>query len=520
MELDLKIEGGLLADGTGAIPVPADVGIQGGTIAAVGVLSAVPARRTIAAAGRLVCPGWIDTHSHSDAYLLVEPAAPSKIFQGVTTEVVGNCGASAAPLLGKAQLPSDWAEKSYPGRWRTMAEYRGLLESARPAVNVVPLAGHGKLRAAVMGYEGRPASPDEIRKMGALLAQAMDEGARGFSTGLIYAPGLFAEPAEIAALGRVAAARNGIYTTHMRSEGAKLLEALEETLAVARASGVRVQVSHLKTSGRGNWGLIDAALDTLNAARAAGLEVGADRYPYTASSTDLDVILPAWAAEGGREAVLARLREPAVRARIRDDLRNNRPETYWGTMVIGSTAHPDHAAFQGLSLGEVAERMRLEPLDAALALIDKDELRTTAFFFGMCEANMWRIFAEPWVMIGSDASVRAPTGPLSHDYPHPRAYGTFPRFLRAALDGKTVPVGEAIRKMTALPAAHFRLGNRGVVKPGAAADLLAVDPVRLRDTATFAAPHQLAAGVDLVVVNGVVTLEAGKLTGGRGGRVL
>ncbi len=520
MELDLKIEGGLVTDGTGAPPAPADVGIRGGAITAVGALSAVPARRTIAAAGRLVCPGFIDAHSHSDSSLLEDPSAPSKIYQGVTTEVIGNCGASAAPLLGKAQAPAGWEKKPELERWRTMAEYRTRLEATRPMVNVVPLAGHGKLRAAVMGYEGRPASPDEIQRMAALLEQAMDEGARGFSTGLIYAPGMFAEPPEITALGRVAAARGGLYTTHMRSEGSKLLEALDETLAVARDTGVRVQVSHLKTSGRGNWGLIDAALDKLNAARAEGLEVSADRYPYTASSTDLDVILPQWASEGGREAVLARLREPATRARIRDELQANRPEMYWGTIVVGSTAHPDHAAFQGQNLGEVAKRMNLEPLDAALTLIDKDNLNTSAFFFGMCEENMGRIYAEPWVMVGSDSGVRSPTGVLSQCYPHPRTYGTFPRFLRAALDGKTMPVGEAIRKMTSLPADQFRLGNRGVVKPGAAADLVMIDTARLRDTSTFAAPHQLAEGVDLVVVNGAVTLEGRTLTGARGGRVL
>ncbi len=520
MDLDLKVSGGRVADGTGGPLRLADVGIRGEAIVAVGDLSGAEARRTIDATGRLVCPGFIDVHSHSDSYLLLEPSAPSKIFQGVTTEVVGNCGTSAAPLLGRAQLPSDWADKPYPGRWRTVAEYRALLEAARPAVNVVMLAGHGKLRAAVMGYEDRPARPDEVREMERLLEQAMEEGVRGLSTGLIYAPGLYATVEEITALARVSARRGGLYTTHMRSEGARLLEALDETLAVARESGVRVSVSHLKTSGRGNWGLIDAALDKLNAARASGLEVAADRYPYTASNTDLDVILPAWAAAGGREAVLARLREPASRARLRAELQENRPETYWGTIVIGSTSHPEHAAFQGLSLEEVARRLELEPVDAALRLIDRDELRTGAFFFGMCEANMWRILAEPWVMIGSDASLRAPQGLLSQDFPHPRAYGTFPRFLRAALDGKTVPVAEAIRKMTALPADHFRLGRRGVLEAGAAADVLVIDSDTVCDTATFTKPHALAVGIERVIVNGVVTLEAGVWSGNRGGRVL
>jgi N-acyl-D-amino-acid deacylase len=518
--MDLKISGGGVADGTGAPARLADVGLRGDAIVDVGDLSGAEARRTIDATGKLVCPGFIDAHSHSDSYLLLEPSAPSKLFQGVTTEVVGNCGASAAPLLGRTKLPSDWEDKTYPGRWSTVAEYRALLESVKPAVNVVMLTGHGKLRAAVMGYEGRPARPDEVWDMAALLERAMDEGSRGLSSGLIYAPGMFASPEELAALAGVAARRGGIYTSHMRSEGHRLLEALDETLAVARESGVRVQVSHLKTSGRANWGLIDAALDKLNAARASGVEVAADRYPYTASNTDLDVILPLWASEGGRDAVLARLRNPADRARLRAELLANRPETYWGTIVIGSTAHPDHAGLQGLPLEEAARLLDLEPVDAALRLIDRDELRTSAFFFGMSEANMWRILAEPWVMIGSDASLRAPWGVLSHDFPHPRAYGTFPRFLRAALDGKTVPVEEAIRKMTSLPAAHFRLGGRGVLRAGAHADVLVIDPVKLRDTATFTKPHALAEGVEKVIVNGKVTLEAGALTGTRGGRVL
>ncbi len=520
MDLDLKIAGGRVADGTGAPLRVADVGLLGGTIVDVGDLSGAEARRTIDATGRLVCPGFIDVHSHSDSYLLLEPSAPSKIYQGVTTEVVGNCGASAAPLLGQAKLPSDWEDKTYPGHWSTVAEYRTLLESVRPAVNVVMLTGHGKLRAAVMGYEGRPARSDEVGAMVTLLEQAMDEGSAGLSTGLIYAPGMYAAPEELALLAGVPARRGGIYTTHMRSEGPRLLEALDETLAVARASGVRVQVSHLKTSGRANWGLIDAALEKLNAARAEGLEVGADRYPYTASNTDLDVILPAWAAEGGRDVVLARLRKPDTRARIRAELLENRPETYWGTIVVGSTAHPDHATLQGLPLEDAARILGLEPVDAALRLIDKDELRTSAFFFGMSEANLWRIFAEPWVMIGSDASLRAPWGVLSKDFPHPRAYGTFPKFLRAALDGKTVSVEEAVRKMTSLPAAHFRLGGRGVLRAGAPADVLVIDPIQLRDTATFTKPHALAEGVEQVIVNGVVTLDAGALTGNRAGRVL
>jgi N-acyl-D-amino-acid deacylase len=518
--LDLKITGARLLDGSGGPAADRDVGVRGDRIAEIGSLADAPARLTLHAPGRLLCPGFIDVHSHSDAYLLLEPAAPSKIFQGVTTEVVGNCGVSAAPLARPEDLPSDWAALPYPGAWRSVAEYADLLIRAKPALNVALLAGHGRLRAAVLGHAGRPATPDEIRAMALRLEQAFDEGVIGLSSGLIYPPGLFAEPPEIHALARVAARRGGLYASHLRSEGQRLLEALDELLDTGRAARVRLQVSHLKTSGRANWGLLDAALDKLRAARDAGLELAADRYPYIASGTDLDAIFPAWAKEGGRAAILNRLRDPDTRRRLREDLLASRPESSWGAIVVGSTAHPDNARFMGRPLDEIAQTLGLEPVDAALRLIETDELRTSAFFFGMSEDNLWRILAEPWVMIGSDASLRAPSGPLSHDHPHPRAYGAFARFLRAALDGRTVPLPEAIRKMTALPADHFRLRDRGRLVPGAFADLALFDPAAVRDAATFAQPHQLAAGLETLVVNGRLVIHQGRPTGDRPGRLL
>jgi N-acyl-D-amino-acid deacylase len=494
--------------------------VRGGVIAALGDLTGAQARVAIPAAGRWVCPGFIDVHSHSDTYLLLEPLAPSKVFQGVTTEVVGNCGASAAPLAGAARLPSDWADKTYPGRWSRVAEFRALLDAARPAVNAVLLIGHNTLRAGVVGYEGRAAREDEVRAMAARLEAALDEGGRGLSTGLIYAPGMFAGVEEIRALAAVARSRDGLYTSHMRSEGRNLLAALRETLDIGRSTGVRVEVSHLKTSGKANWGLLDEALALIEGARAEGVEVCADRYPYTASCTDLDVVLPHWAAEGGREAVLQRLREPETRARIRADLLRERPADYWPSITVASTRHPDNRRFSGQALGEVAAALALEPVDAALHLIVTDELGTSAFFHGMSEANLWRILAQPWVMLGSDASLRSPEGPLSADYPHPRAYGSFPRFLRASLDGRTVPPEEAIRKMTSLPARHFRLRDRGELAVGRAADIAVLDPGTVADTATYAAPHRLATGLTHLVVNGVLTVADGRLTGERGGHVL
>ena len=514
---DLKITGGQVFDGTGRPAVLGDVGIEGNTIRDVGDLSAAEAKFSIDAAGKYVCPGFIDAHSHSDAFLLIEPSAPSKIFQGVTTEIVGNCGASAAPRVGRYPMPSDWRNKTYPGPWTTVAEYRRLLEQVQPAVNVVLLMGHNAIRAGIMGYEGRAATESEFKAMADLLAQSLDEGGAGLSTGLIYSPGMFAPPEEIIGLAKVVGQRGKIYTSHMRSEGARLLEAIDETLNIGRRAGVRVQISHLKTSGRKNWPLIDAALEKIRGARAAGQEVASDRYPYTASCTDLDVVLPDWASEGGREVVLKRLHDPETRKRIRNELAASRDELYWDSVTVSTTQHPDNRSFQGMPLRQVAQELSMEPVDAVLHLVDTDELHTGGIFFGMSEENMWRILREPYVMLGSDASVRAPTGPLSADHPHPRAYGTFPRFLRAALDGNTVPIPEAIRKMTSLPAGQFRLNDRGVLAVGKRADVVVFSPAEVRDTSTYKKPHQLAQGIEWVVVNGTVTLQGGRLTGRRAG---
>ena len=517
---DLKITGGQLLDGTGGPAVRADVGVVGDRIADVGDLSGAEARSSIDAAGKTLCPGFVDVHSHSDAYLLIEPSAPSKIHQGVTTEVCGNCGASAAPRVGRYPMPSDWRDKKYPGPWTTVSEYRALLEQVRPAVNVVLLIGHNAIRAGVLGYEGRPATDSEFKAMADLLARSLDEGGAGLSTGLIYSPGMFAPPEEIIGLAQVVAQRGKIYTSHMRSEGARLIEAIEETLHIGRQSGVRVQISHLKTSGRKNWHLLDAALDKIRRARNEGIEVASDRYPYTAACTDLDVILPDWASEGGREVVLKRLRDPQTRKRIRDELAASRDALYWESVTVGTTHHPANRSFQGLPLIRVAKELSLEPVDAVLHLMDSDELHTGGIFFGMSEDNLWRILREPYVMLGSDASIRSPDGPLSQDHPHPRAYGSFPRFLRAALDGKTVALPEAIRKMTSLPASQFGLKDRGVLAVGKKADIVVFDPAEVRDTATFEKPHQFAKGIDLVVVNGAVTIQDGRMTGKRAGMFL
>jgi len=517
---DVVIRGGRVLNGAGSEPRRADVGVRRDLIEALGSLTDVPGRLTIDAGGKIVCPGFIDVHSHSDTYLLIEPGADSKMLQGVTTEVVGNCGASAAPLAGEYRLPSDWRDKPYPAGWSSVAEYRALLEQARPAPNVVLLVGHNTLRAGVVGYEDRAPTPKEMKAMIARLEQALGEGARGFSTGLIYAPGMFAGYDEIVRLAAVVAACNGVYASHMRSESNHLLEAVAETLEVGRKSGVRVQISHLKAAGPANWGLMDRALEAVRAARAGSVDVAADRYPYTSSCTDLDIVFPAWAQEGGRDAVLARLADAGSRRRLRDDLCRSRPEAYWQSVTIGATYHPDNSALRGLPLPEAARRLGMEPVDAVLHLAETDGLRTGAFFAGMSEDNMLKVLAEPYVMIGSDASLRRPSGPLARDYPHPRAYGAFPRFLRMSLDGRTVTLAEAVRKMTSLPASRFDLADRGSLRTGMKADILVFDPATVRDKATYANPHCFAEGIAHVLVNGVPTVRNGRITGRRAGRFL
>jgi len=307
----------------------------------------------------------------------------------------------------------------------------------------------------------------------------------------------------------------------MRSEGARLLESISETMDFGLEAGARVEVSHLKTAGKSNWGKIDEALALIRDARDQGEPVAADRYPYTSGSTDLDVVLPDWAHEGGSDAVFERLANPAARDRLQQELVDSRERDDWAGVVIGSTKHPDNAGFRGMDLLQVTDALGLNhPAEAVLHFAETDCLGTTAFFAGMSEENMQRILAEPYVMLGSDASLRAPTGPLSVDYPHPRAYGSFTRFLRMALDGNTVTPAEAVRKMTSLPAEQFGLSDRGRVAKGAKADLVIFDPETVRDEATYANPHRFSTGIRAVIVNGVVTLSDGDSTGNRAGRCL
>lgn len=541
MDFDLKIINGRVFDGTGAEATACDIGIKGDSIASIGDLSEAPAKETVDATDCIVCPGFIDAHSHSDTYLLIEPSAASKIYQGITTEICGNCGASAAPLNGDYKMPSDWMAQlniARPGAWgprqdektgggyhtcagvinlpwRTVGEYRDLLTETKPAVNAALLIGHNTLHAGICGYEPRAATVDEMERMKNALHQAFDEGAIGLSSGLVYPPGSAVPREELIELTKVVAEHEGIYTTHMRSETDGLLEAIDEAIDIAKRSSTRLQISHLKAAGKANWGKIDSAFEKiLNA--GTRIEIGADRYPYTAGCTDLDVVLPDWASHGGRDAVLERLRNPEERKRIRAELIGS-PPGRWSDVMIGSTQFEE---FKGKYLPEVAESLGMEVIDALLHLIDKDDLKTGGIFFGMSEENMWKVLAEPYVSLGSDGSLRAPWGPLSTDHPHPRAYGSHTKFLCAALAGKTVPLSEAICKMTSLPSDQFGLKKRGRLAKGYFADIAIFDPAKLAENTSYADPHRLSDGMRHVIVNGIHTFEDGRHNTQHGGRFL
>ena len=552
----ILIRNGLVVDGTGREAFPADMLVEGDRIADVvaqpgrvrspsgpcGGLgeAALPdyaqrADTVIDASGCLVTPGFIDAHAHSDAYLLIEPDAPSKLSQGITTEINGQCGGSVVPRYGAARLSSDWASMTYPGgdgtpgpTWRSMSEYRALLDQVRPAINTVQFVGHNTLRSSVIGYDAVCATPETLRAMENLLARELDDGGWGLTTGLIYQPGKYSDAAEVTALARVASARGGYYATHMRSEGDAIIEAIDEVLDLVRATGIRAEISHLKTSGKRNWGKIDAVLEKIQRAVDAGELLGSDRYPYCAAGTDLDVVFPDWAGEGGVAAEIERLKDPATRARIAAEI--DAQDRDWSTVMIGGTWSDTTRTCSGKRINELiaagAGRAPYRtPGELVCAILAADACRTGAFFFGMSEENLQKILERPWIVPGSDASLRAPWGPLGADHPHPRAYGTMPRFFRlltGRVEGhaRICSREEAIQRMTSVPAARFGIRDRGVVRAGTYADLAVWREESFRETSTYIAPHAFASGVEAVLVNGAVAYRSGVFTQNRAGTFL
>ncbi len=527
--LDLKIEGAQVIDGTGAAGGRADVGLRDDTIAAVGDLSRELAGSTLRASGRVLAPGFIDMHSHSDWRLWENRRAESKIRQGVTTEVVGNCGFSPAPV--SAEFLDDlrgfalYLPKGMDFRWRSVGDYLRAFDAEGTALNVVQLVGHGTLRVAAMGFARRAPDQTELARMQRLMADAMADGAWGLSTGLIYAPGSYATTGEIVDIARVAGRHRGFYASHIRGEGATLLDAVAEAITVGREGDLPVQVSHIKAAGRPNWGKVADALALIDAARAEGLDVTADVYPYTASSTTLRTLLPDWTLEGGVEAMIARLGDPAVRARIRRELeapvtgQSLLDRVGWENVMVASCARRTDA--EGKRLSELGAARGMDPLDAALELIVDEAGKAYMILFQLDERDLRRALAHPHVMIGSDGSSLAPYGALGAGKPHPRSYGTFPRVLgEYAREQRVLGLPEAVHKMTGLPARRLGLADRGVIRVGAKADLVVFDPKRVADQATYEEPHRYPTGVEHVLVNGRLVIKDGEHTGSLPGRLL
>ena len=521
---DILIQQAQVVDGSGGPPFTADIGIEGDTINAIGELSAAEARTTIEAGELMATPGFIDMHTHSDWTLPGNRRAESKIRQGVTTEVIGMCGSSPAPLpsdpdrreqvVAQASVNQPWLT----WEWNTFGEYLDHLRRGI-ALNVAPVVGHGPLRVAVMGWEDRSPRPEELAAMEDLLAQTMQEGAFGLSTGLIYPPGCYADTQEIIALARVAASHCGLYFSHIRSEGAALLDAIREVIEIAERAGLPAQIAHFKCAGRPHWRQLPKAINLVEEARARGLDITADRYPYTASSTGLSALLPHWAHEGGRSQLLERLADPATRSRIRQEVIARREGLSWQEVMISSC--PAKPAHEGQTVEQLAEEQGKQPVEAVLDLLLEVEAEVSMIQFSMSEENLRQVLRVPWVMIGSDGASLVPQGEMGKGKRHPRSYGTFPRFLgRYVREEGLLTWQEAVCKTTALPAERLGLRDRGQLKAGKRADIVLLDPERIVDRATFTEPYRYPEGIEYVLVNGQIVIEGGEHTGALPGEVL
>lgn len=537
MGLDLILRGGEVIDGSGRPACRQDVGVSGDRIVELGDLADAEATTTVDCSGRVICPGFIDLHSHSDLTLLANPRAESKVHMGVTSECNGQCGMGVFPVRREAaaQLRAccSFIEAEIDYTWSSAQDYLERLRQAGPALNVAQMVGQSALRAWAMGFEDRPAAPTEIAAMRDAAMQAFDQGAVGISLGLAYALGSFASREEIVALCATAASHGRHVSVHLRHEGARLLEALDEMVQVAHDvedhGCLRLQVDHLKCSGESSWGQMAQALARIEQARADGCDIAFDVYPYVAGSRHLSGSLPSWMHAGGNEAMVERLRSPDHRHRLRREheawLRGqggDSPfELHFGQILVTDVATEENAWAIGLRLDAIAEQRGQDPLDATMDLLAEEHGHVSVCLFSMSEEDMQLALAHPLGCVATDGLAFAPYGPLSRSRPHPRSYGTYPRVLgRYVRDLKLLSLPEAIRKCTELPASRLALGHRGLVRKGFAADLVVFDPLTIADRATFESPHQYPAGIHLVVVNGQVTVRDSGHTGAGAGRLL
>ena len=526
---DLVITNGHIIDGTGSPWYSADLGIRDGHVAAIGNLSAAARKRTIDAAGKVVAPGFIDMLGQSERTILVDPRLPSKIFQGITSEITGE-GDSIAPLndaiiqAGK----SGWDYYKITPDWRTLGQYFARLEKQGIGINLATYVGATQVRRMVLGDEDKQPTPPQLDQMKALVRDAMKDGAVGLSTALEYAPAPYAKTDELIALASEASKFGGIYATHMRNEGSSVLEAIDETLRIGREAHIPVEIWHIKVGGKDNWGEMPQIVAKINAARAAGADVSADTYAYTAWFNDFSAFIPAWAHDGGTAKLVERLKDPTTRARIRKDMLT--PSKDWDNewqeipgpdaVMIGAVQNPKLLPMQGKRLSEIAKLWNKDPMDTLFDFLIEDPNSDVAVF-GMSQPDVTLALQQPWVSIDNDSEGTSPEGLLGQAHPHPRAYGTFPRILRKYVrEDKALTLEDAVRKFSALPAQRMRLTDRGVLKAGMWADVVIFDPASVRDRATFDNPNQLSEGMDYVLVNGVPVIDQGKMTGALPGKVL
>ena len=527
---DLVITNGHIIDGTGSPWYSGDVGIRDGRVAAIGVLSGAFRARTIDARGMVVAPGFIDMLGQSEHTILVDPRLPSKIYQGITTEITGE-GGSAAPQ-NDATIKADDSEYRHlqiKPDWRNFGQYFARLEKQGIGINLASFVGATQVRAVVLGYDDRQPTGAQLLEMQQLVRDAMTAGAVGVSSSLEYPPAPYAKTEELIALAAEAARFGGIYATHMRSEGDAIIESIDETARIGREAHIPVEIWHLKIAGVTNYGRMPEVLARINAARAAGVDIAADTYAYTAWSNGLSAFMPPWAHDGGNAKLVARLKDPATRARIRKELLT--PSKQWDNewqeiagpdaVMITAVQNPKLVRFQGKRLNEIAAEWHKDPMEALFDFLIEDDGFTSVAVFGMSEPDVSLALQQPWVAIDNDSSGTAPEGLLGQEHPHPRAYGTFPRVLRKYVrEEKLLTLPDAIRKMSALPAQRMRLVDRGVLKEGMWADVVIFDPATIRDLATFEDPNQLSQGMEYVLVNGVPVIDQGRMTGKLPGRVL
>jgi len=527
---DLVIRNGHIIDGTGSPWYSGDIGIRQGKIAGIGNLAGAPAKRTIEARGMVVAPGFIDMLGQSELTILVNPHLPSKIYQGITTEITGE-GSSIAPE-NDALLKADRLGYEHYGiqpTWRTFRDYFARLEKQGMGINLASYVGATQVRRMVLGDEDRAPNATELDRMRALVREAMRDGAVGVSTSLQYAPAPYATTEELIALASEAAKFGGVYATHMRSEADAIIPALDEAIRIGREGGLPVEIWHLKVAGKANWGRMPEVIAHIQKARDSGLDIAADTYAYPAGFNTFSAIIPPWAHDGGDAKLIERLKDPATRARIRKEMETpgGKWENEWQevtgpeSILVGAVQNPKLLPLQGQTIAQIAKLWGKDPIDTVFDLLIEDEAFTEVALFMMSEPDIAFALQQPWVSICNDSEGTAPDGILGKEHPHPRAYGTFPRILRKYVrEEKKLTIEDAIRKFSALPAQRMRLADRGVLKEGMWADVVVFDPATVRDVATFEKPNQLSEGMRFVLVNGVPVISDGKMTDALPGKVL